>query len=183
MKIEPLDIPDVLLIRPAVMTDTRGYFVETFNKRKLGPNIGDVEFVQDNQSLSRDAFTIRGLHFQIQPFAQVKLIRVLQGSIVDVALDIRKGSKTYGKHVKAVLTARGFEQLWVPVGFAHGFCTLEANSAVFYKVTNFYDASCERGIRWDDPELAIDWGVNESEVMLSAKDQQQPPLRDLPSFF
>jgi dTDP-4-dehydrorhamnose 3,5-epimerase len=183
MNIQPLEIPEVLLIKPAVMTDARGYFVETFNKRKIGHKIGDIEFIQDNQSLSRAPFTIRGLHFQIQPFAQAKLIRVLQGSILDVAVDIRKGSRTYGKHVKTILTAAGFEQLWVPVGLAHGFCTLEANSAVFYKVTNFYDAACERGISWDDPELAIDWGVSASEVVLSAKDQQQPRLRDLPSFF
>jgi dTDP-4-dehydrorhamnose 3,5-epimerase len=183
MELEALNLPEILLIRPTVITDERGYFVETVNKRKLADAIGTVEFVQDNQSMSRVPFTIRGLHFQIEPSAQAKLIRVLHGSILDVVVDVRRGSPTYGQHTKTILTASGFEQLWVPVGFAHGFCVLEANSVVFYKVTNFFDPECERGIRWDDPELGIDWGVSESEVALSAKDRRHPPLRNLPSFF
>jgi dTDP-4-dehydrorhamnose 3,5-epimerase len=183
MKTEASDLPDILLIRPAVVTDPRGYFAETFNKRGLADKIGNVEFVQDNQSLSTAPFTIRGLHFQIHPSAQAKLIRVLQGSILDVVVDIRRGSPNYAKHAKIVLTATGFEQLWVPTGFAHGFCTLEADSVVLYKVTNFFDPGRERGIRWDDPELDIDWGVSGADVTLSARDRQHPLLRDLPSFF
>lgn len=183
MEIEPLELPDILLIRPKVITDERGYFVETFNKRDLPETIGNVEFVQDNQSLSRLPFTIRGLHFQIKPSAQAKLVRVLSGSILDVVVDIRRGSPNYGKHATTILTAAGFEQLWVPIGFAHGFCALEANSGVLYKVTDFFDPAAERGIRWDDPELRIDWGVSEVKITMSAKDQQLPLLRDLPSFF
>jgi len=183
MEISALSRPDVLLMRPAVNADKRGYLVESFNKRRLEEVIGEVEFVQDNQSLSRVPFTIRGLHFQINPSAQAKLVRVLQGSILDVAIDLRCSSPDYGKHAKAVLTATGFEQLWVPTGFAHGFCTLEPNTVVFYKVTNFFDPECERGLKWNDPELGIDWGVEEKEVTLSAKDSKHPFLRDLPSFF
>ena len=145
--------------------------------------IGEVEFVQDNQSLSRLPFTIRGLHFQINPSAQAKLIRVLQGSILDVIVDLRRKSPNYGKHAKTVLTAAGFEQLWVPTGFAHGLCTLEANSIVFYKVTGFFDPECERELRWDDPELGIDWGVQGREVTISTKDSNASLLRDLPALF
>ena len=133
--------------------------------------------------MSRAPFTIRGLHFQIEPSTQAKLIRVLQGSIRDVVVDIRRHSPNYGRHAKTVLTATGFEQLWVPTGFAHGFCTLEANSVVLYKVTNFFDPERERGVRWNDPELGIDWGVKESEATLSARDRQHALFCDLPSYF
>jgi dTDP-4-dehydrorhamnose 3,5-epimerase len=183
MEIKALSIPDVLVILPRVVSDTRGYFVESFNKRALADVIGNVEFVQDNQSLSRAPFTIRGLHFQINSSAQAKLIRVLQGSVLDVVVDLRRKSPHYGKHAKALLSATGFEQLWVPSGFAHGFCTLEPNTVVFYKITNFFDPDGERGLRWNDPELGIDWGVEEKDVTLSAKDSKNPFLRELPTFF
>jgi dTDP-4-dehydrorhamnose 3,5-epimerase len=183
MEIQSLAIPDVLVIKPKVIADERGYFVETFNQRLLADAIGGVDFVQDNQSLSRRPFTIRGLHFQIAPFAQGKLVRVLSGTILDVAVDIRRASPHFGHCVKAVLTGVGFEQLWVPPGFAHGFCALEADSVVLYKVSRFFDPASERGIRWDDPELGIEWGVDASEVTLSARDRQHPFFHELTEFF
>jgi dTDP-4-dehydrorhamnose 3,5-epimerase len=183
MEIQNLAIPDILVIKPKVIEDERGYFVETFNQRFLADAIGRVDFVQDNQSLSRRPFTIRGLHFQIAPFAQAKLVRVLSGAILDVAVDIRRASPHFGQHVKTVLTAVGFEQLWVPHGFAHGFCVLEPDSVVLYKVSNFFDRASERGTRWDDPELGIEWGVDPSEVTLSARDRQHPFFRELADFF
>ena len=183
MQIETLELPDILVIRPNVITDERGYFVETFNKRAMPDAIARVEFVQDNQSLSRRPFTIRGLHFQVGSSAQAKLVRVLSGSILDVVVDLRRGSPHFGRYAKTILTSAGFEQLWVPIGFAHGFCALEADSVVLYKVTNFFDLEAERGIRWDDPELAIDWGVDDTKVTLSARDRQHPFLRDIPAIF
>ena len=183
MEIQSLEIPDVLLIKPQVIEDERGYFVETFNQHLLADAIGRVDFVQDNQSLSRRPYTIRGLHFQIVPFAQAKLVRVISGAILDVAVDLRRASPHFGQHTKTVLTSVGFEQLWVPPGFAHGFCVLEADSAVLYKVTNFFDPASERGIRWDDPELGIEWGVETSKVTLSARDRQHPFFSELPGFF
>ena len=183
MEIQSLAIPDVLLIKPKVIEDERGYFVETFNQHLLSDVVGCVDFVQDNQSLSRRPFTIRGLHFQVAPFSQAKLVRVLSGAILDVAVDLRRASCHFGQHTKTVLTGIGFEQLWVPSGFAHGFCVLEADSVVLYKVSNFFDPASERGIRWDDPELGIHWGVGPNEVMLSAKDRRHPFLRELADFF
>ena len=183
MEIQSLEIPDVLVLKPKVIEDERGYFVETFNQRLLADAIGRVDFVQENQSLSRCPFTIRGLHFQIAPFAQAKLVRVVSGAILDVAVDLRRASPHFGQHAKSVLTGVGFEQLWVPPGFAHGFCTLEADSVVAYKASNLFDPTAERGIRWDDPELGIDWGVNASEVTLSPRDRQHPFFRRLTDFF
>jgi dTDP-4-dehydrorhamnose 3,5-epimerase len=183
MQIEDLELPDIQLIRPRVISDERGYFVETFNKRAMPPQTALAEFVQDNQSLSRRPFTIRGLHFQVGRSAQAKLVRVLSGSILDVVVDLRRESRTFGKYAKANLTAGGFEQLWVPIGFAHGFCTLEPDTVVLYKVTNFFDAEAERGIRWDDPDIGIEWGTKESEVILSNRDRGHPLLRELPTYF
>jgi dTDP-4-dehydrorhamnose 3,5-epimerase len=183
MEIQSLAIPDILVIKPKVIADERGYFVETFNQRFLSHAIGCVNFVQDNQSLSRHPFTIRGLHYQIAPFEQAKLVRVLSGRILDVAVDIRRGSPHFGQYVKTVLTAVGFEQLWVPPGFAHGFCVLEADSVVLYKVSNFFDPASERGVRWNDPDLNIDWGVDDSDVTLSSRDRQHPFFRELSSYF
>jgi dTDP-4-dehydrorhamnose 3,5-epimerase len=170
-------------MRPKVLADDRGYFVETFSKRTIRDLIGETEFVQDNQSFSIRPYTVRGLHFQTNPSAQAKLVRVLQGSILDVVVDLRRKSPNFGKHATAVLSATGFEQLWVPTGFAHGFCTLEANSIVFYKVTAFFNPKCERVIRWNDPELGIDWRVEGQEVAISTKDGNAPFLRDLPELF
>jgi dTDP-4-dehydrorhamnose 3,5-epimerase len=183
MQIRSLELPDILLIQPRVISDERGYFVEIFNKRAMPEAITRADFVQDNQSLSSRPFTIRGLHFQVGSSAQAKLVRVLSGSILDVVVDLRRKSPHFGKHTKAILTAVGFEQLWVPIGFAHGFCTLEPDTIVLYKVTNFFDAEAERGIRWDDPDVGIEWGAKQSEVIMSNRDRGHPLLRALPTYF
>jgi len=183
LRVTPLAIPEVKLVAPIRRTDPRGYLAETFNQRDLATFGMDFDAVQDNQSLSRPKGTLRGLHFQIPPFAQAKLIRVLCGSIFDVAVDIRRGSPTFGRHVSVTLRADGFEQLFVPVGFAHGFCTLEPDTEVFYKVDNFYSAEHDCGILWNDPDLAIDWPVSPNEATLSDKDLQLPRLKDISPAF
>src|SRR5689334_7026630 len=183
MHVERLELPDVLVVRPRVIRDERGYFVETFNKRAMPEPIAQADFVQDNQTLSSRPFTIRGLHFQVGASAQAKLVRVLSGSVLDVVVDLRRASPYFGRYAKTILSAEGFEQLWVPTGFAHGFCTLETDSTVLYKVTNFFDPEAERGIRWDDPDLDIQWGVDNNEVTLSARDRQHSLFRDLRSHF
>lgn len=178
MDVVSLEIPDVILIKPRRFEDDRGWFQETWNQRTL-ENAGlPLTFVQDNQSLSRRAGTVRGLHLQVAPFAQAKLVRVVAGAIVDVAVDLRAGSPTYGKWVSAELSAENGAQLLVPRGFAHGFRTLEANTEVAYKVDGFYDRASERGIRFDDPDLAVDWGPA-GDIVLSEKDQALPSFRDL----
>ncbi len=176
-----LAIPEVIFVTPARLDDARGYFSETYVKSRYEQNgiVGD--FVQDNESLSEPIGTLRGLHFQAPPFAQAKLVRVAQGVIYDVAVDIRKGSPTFGKWVGATLTAEGREQLFVPRGFAHGFCTLVPNTKVLYKVDNPYSRESEGGLAWDDPDLAIDWPV--AEAILSDKDRLLPKLRGYDSPF
>ncbi len=178
-----LDIPDVVLIRPTRHGDTRGYFVETFNARLFGREVTQAVFVQDNEALSAQVGTVRGLHFQRPPTAQGKLVRALEGGIFDVAVDIRRGSPTFGRHVSALLTAETGDQLWVPPGFAHGYCTTEPNSIIAYKVTDFYSAADDGGIAWDDPALGIDWPVGPGAAMLSDKDRKLPRLADLPAVF
>jgi dTDP-4-dehydrorhamnose 3,5-epimerase len=183
LQIQALAIPEIKLIEPSILRDERGFFSETFNARALAA-AGVVEgFVQDNHSLSTQRGVVRGLHFQIPPHAQDKLIRVVRGSIFDVAVDIRAGSPTFGKHAAAVLSAENWSQLWVPKGFAHGFCTLEPNSEVVYKVTDYYAPECDRGLCWDDPQLGIAWPVTGAEAILSGKDKLHPPLADLPVYF
>lgn len=176
--ITSLDIPDVKLITPRIFRDERGFFSETYNQQRLAEGGITGFFVQDNHSLSRRAGVVRGLHYQLPPHAQGKLIRVIRGAIFDVAVDIRPGSPTFGQHVTARLSAENWQQLWVPPGFAHGFCTLEPDTEVIYKVTDLYHPDSERGIRWNDPALAIDWPVSPSEVQLSDKDRQNPALAD-----
>jgi dTDP-4-dehydrorhamnose 3,5-epimerase len=183
MIVEPLAIPDVKRIVPNVLQDDRGSFAETYSHRSLAAAGLTSIFVQDNQSLSRAAGVVRGLHFQAHPHAQGKLIRVTRGSIFDVAVDIRRGSPTYGRHVSAVLSAANWAQRWVPVGFAHGFCTLEAETEVVYKVTDYYAPECDRGIKWDDPALGIAWPVTAAEAVLSDKDLRHPPLAVLAEHF
>lgn len=178
-----LSLPDVKLIRTTRITDTRGYFSETYVSRDFA-TIGIIDnFVQDNQSYSAAAGTVRGLHFQIPPFGQAKLVRVLRGKILDVVVDLRRGSETFGKHVAVGLSAEGAEQLFVPVGFAHGFCTLVADTEVFYKVNNVYSSAHDRGLNWADPALEIDWPVNEKEAILSEKDRALPMLSGLADCF
>jgi dTDP-4-dehydrorhamnose 3,5-epimerase len=183
MKIESLSIPEVKIIKPKSFGDDRGYFSETYNKQAFA-EAGVLEtFVQDNQSFSATRGTVRGLHFQLPPFAQAKLVRVLRGSILDVAVDLRRGSPTYGRHVSAVISAREWNQILVPVGFAHGFCTLEPNTEVFYKVSSPYSPEHDRGVSWIDKDIGIDWPVAAADAVLSAKDQKLPGLAELPDCF
>lgn len=173
----------VKLIRPRRFGDDRGWFCETYSERRERDTGIVARFVQDNQSFSASAGTIRGLHYQRPPHAQAKLIRCLRGSIMDYAVDIRRGSPTYGRYVHAKLTAEGGEQLFVPVGFAHGFITLEPSVEVAYKVSDFYSPECEGGIIWDDPTVAIDWALGQKLPALSQKDLILPRLEDLKSPF
>jgi dTDP-4-dehydrorhamnose 3,5-epimerase len=183
VEVTDLSLPGVKLITPKIFRDARGLFCETFNARALAA-VGVLDaFVQDNHSLSLKKGVVRGLHFQIPPHAQAKLVRVTRGSIFDVAVDIRVGSPTYGHHVSAVLSAGNWQQIWIPEGFAHGFCTLEPDTEVLYKVTDYYAPECDRGLKWDDPALAIAWPVASHEAVLSPKDAQHPPLADLRSSF
>jgi dTDP-4-dehydrorhamnose 3,5-epimerase len=181
--IEPTEIPDVWLYTPKVFADARGWFREVYSQRALAPQLGDAAFVQDNHSASTAAGTIRGLHFQSPPMAQDKLVRVLRGSILDVAVDIRRTSPSYGRHVAAKLDAKAGRQIFVPKGFAHGFVTLEPDTEVFYKVTAYYSAEHDRGMLWNDPNLAINWGVAAQQAVVSDKDKALPRFADLPAYF
>ena len=169
MKIEQTPIKDLVIITPTVFNDERGYFFEAYNKAKFNEYGINYQFIQDNQSFSKRG-VIRGLHLQINPFAQAKLVRVLEGEILDVAVDLRKNSPTYGKHFSVILSAENKKQLMVPHGFAHGFSVLSETASVLYKVDQLYHKESERGIRYDDPTLNIDWQVNPSEVIVSEKD-------------
>ena len=183
MKVETLAIPELKLITPAIFRDARGFFSETYNRQALTEAGIDRAFVQDNQSLSRSKGVLRGLHFQIAPHPQGKLVRVIRGAIFDVAVDIRQGSPTFGRHASVVLSADNWSQIWVPEGFAHGFCTLGRDTEVIYKVTDFYAPECDRGLAWDDPDLGIAWPLPHAEAVLSDKDRRHPRLRDLPAHF
>ncbi|HTQ72568.1 MAG TPA: dTDP-4-dehydrorhamnose 3,5-epimerase [Acidocella sp.] len=174
MKVEKLAIPDVLLITPPKFGDSRGFFSETWSASKLQAQGFDEIFVQDNQSLSAQKGTIRGLHCQTAPHVQGKLVRVIKGAIWDVAVDIRQGSPSYGQWVAAELSAENWAQLWIPGGFLHGFCTLLPDTEVIYKVTGDYAKDCERAVRWDDPILALPWPVAPGEALLSDKDAAAP---------
>jgi len=170
------DIPDVIIIEPTVHGDERGYFVETFRADKLEEFLGyKINFCQDNESKSSRG-VLRGLHYQLAPAAQTKLVRVIQGSVLDVAVDIRKGSPTFGKHVAVELTAQNKRQLLVPRGFAHGFVVLENDTVFAYKVDNYYSPENDRGIAFHDVALNINWHVPHSELNLSSKDRVQPKL-------
>src|SRR5262249_1724799 len=183
MHIEALAIQEVKLLTPTIFRDERGFFAETYNRRALAGAGIDRAFVQDNQSLSPAKGVLRGLHFQIAPHPQGKLVRVIKGAIFDVAVDIRHGSPTFGRHVASILSADNWCQLWVPEGFAHGFCTLEPDTEVIYKVTDFYAPECDRGLAWDDPDLGIAWPLADTETVLSDKDRRHPRLKDVPSHF
>lgn len=183
MDIVALGIPDVKLIRTRKFGDHRGFFSETYNKQAFEAAGLIYDFVQDNHSLSAEVGTVRGLHFQLPPFAQDKLVRVVRGAILDVAVDIRRNSPTFGRHVGAVISASEWNQILVPVGFAHGFCTLEPDTEVLYKVTNFYSPEHDRGLLWNDPDLKIDWPVAADRAQLSDKDRRHPRLADLPECF
>lgn len=183
MEVTVAAIPGVLLFTPKFLHDARGYFVETFSQRVAETHGLTKAFLQDNQSFSIRAGTVRGLHFQIPPTAQAKLVRVLHGSIYDVAVDLRAGSPSYGRWTAATLTARGGEQLFVPRGFAHGLCTLEPDTLVAYKVDAYYAPESERGLAWDDPELAINWPIRPEQAILSDNDRNRGRLADFVSPF
>lgn len=183
MRIEPLAIPEVLLIVPDRFGDERGFFSETYRSDKLAAFGFTADFVQDNHSSSPAPGTIRGLHFQVPPHAQDKLVRVTRGAVLDVAVDIRRGSPTYGRWVSALLSAANWQQLLVPKGFAHGICTLEPDTEVQYKVSAYYDRASDLGLAWDDPDLAIDWPLAGRAPVLSQKDRLHPRLADLPGYF
>jgi dTDP-4-dehydrorhamnose 3,5-epimerase len=183
MQIQPLAIPDVMLITPRRFADTRGFFSETFNERAWSDAGLDAQFVQDNHAYSVEKGVVRGLHFQLPPAAQGKLVRVTRGAIRDVAVDIRRASPSFGQHVSAVISAENWTQIWVPPGFAHGYVTLEEHTEVIYKVTNLYAPTLDRGILWNDPALAIDWGIGQDLAILSEKDRNQPRLAEAPDLF
>ncbi|RYE87061.1 MAG: dTDP-4-dehydrorhamnose 3,5-epimerase [Hyphomicrobiales bacterium] len=178
LDVRKLEIADVVELTPRRFGDDRGFFAETFNRQRLSGGGIEIDWMQDNQSYSKDIFTLRGLHYQEPPFAQDKLVRVLRGRILDVAVDIRRGSPSYGKWVAVELSAEAFNQLLVPVGFAHGFLTLEPDTEVFYKVSAPYSGSHDRSIRYDDPALAIDWPLGGKTPVLSAKDEAAPTLAE-----
>lgn len=183
MQVTALAIPEVLLLTPRKLEDARGFFSETWNRQTLAGLGIAADFVQDNCSLSRQQGVVRGLHFQTPPHPQGKLIRVIRGAIFDVAVDLRRASPAYGKFVSAVLSANNWQQLWVPVGFAHGFCTIEPDTEVAYKTTGYYAPECDKGLAWDDPALAIPWPVDPSAAILADKDRRHPRLADLPDYF
>ena len=183
MKFTRTNIKDVIICEPKVHGDDRGYFVETFRQDKLEEFIGyKIDFCQDNESKSSKG-VLRGLHYQLTPYAQTKLARVIQGKVLDVAVDIRKGSATFGKYVSVELTSDNKKQLLVPRGFAHGFIVLEDDTIFSYKVDNYYSPDCDRGILFDDEALDIDWIVNKEKLNLSDKDKVQPLLKDTTDLF
>jgi dTDP-4-dehydrorhamnose 3,5-epimerase len=183
LEVLPLSLPGVKLVRTKRIADLRGYFAEVYVHHDFAmAGIAD-RFVQDNQSFSIAAGTVRGLHFQISPFAQAKLVRVLRGKILDVVVDLRRTSGTFGRHVTVDLSADNGDQLFVPAGFAHGFCTLVPNTEVFYKVDHVYSANHEQGLNWSDPALGIHWPVTESQAILSERDKALPMLGALPDYF
>ena len=176
-------IPDVVIIEPKVHGDTRGYFVETFVSNKLEEFLGyQINFCQDNESKSSKG-VLRGLHYQLPPHAQTKLVRVIHGRVLDVAVDIRKNSPTFGKYVAVELSGENKKQLLIPRGFAHGFVVLEDDTVFAYKVDNYYSPQCDRGIAFDDKNLNIDWILNHDELNLSAKDTKQPKLNETNDLF
>lgn len=176
------NIEGVLILEPKVFGDSRGYFMESFSQRDFAAATGlEVEFVQDNQSLSHKG-VLRGLHFQHAPHAQAKLVRVVRGKVLDVAVDLRPSSPTFGGYVAVELSGDNHRQLFIPKGFAHGYLTLEDDTIFQYKCDEYYHPASEGGIAWNDPQIAIDWGVSEEEVTLSTKDKAWPLLKDLCEF-
>jgi dTDP-4-dehydrorhamnose 3,5-epimerase len=183
LAVERFDIDGLLLVRPQKFSDSRGHFISTYDLRQYRDAGIDCTFVKDNQSLSRRKGTIRGLHFQVPPAAQVKLVRVSRGSIFDVAVDLRKGSPTYGQWRAITLGAEDGAQFFLPVGFAHGFCTLEPDSEVAYKTDAFYAPECDTGLRWDDPDIGVKWPISAGEAVISNKDASLPAFKTFISPF
>ena len=182
MKFIQTKISDVIIIEPIVFGDNRGYFLESYNKKKFEEVVGKTSFIQDNESKSSKG-VLRGLHFQKPPFEQAKLVRCIEGEVLDVAVDIRKNSKTYGEHVAVLLSGENKRQLFVPRGFAHGFLVLSDSATFAYKVDNTYAPDHDAGIRWNDKELNIQWGMKDGEVMVSEKDAELPFFLEFESPF
>jgi dTDP-4-dehydrorhamnose 3,5-epimerase len=183
LDVQSLAIPEVKIIRPRKFGDSRGFFSETYNKKVYQDAGIDLDFVQDNHVLSLKPGTVRGLHYQGPPFAQDKLVRVVSGRIFDVAVDLRRSSPSFGKWVWAEISAAEWNQILIPTGFAHGLCTLEPNTEVLYKVTNYYSAKHDFGIRWNDPQLKISWPITEDQAELSDKDKVHPLFADAVNWF
>jgi dTDP-4-dehydrorhamnose 3,5-epimerase len=183
VKVERLSVPEVILVTPDRFGDNRGFFSEVWNQARFEAAGIVGSFVQDNHSLSREKGVVRGLHCQIDPYAQGKLVRCVRGAIWDVAVDARRDSPTLGQWVAAELSAENWAQLWVPPGFLHGFCTIEPDCEVLYKVTGLYSRESERGVRWDDPTLAIPWPVAAEQAVLSDKDRQLPSWAETGALF
>ena len=183
IEIQATAIDGVKLLTPRRIDDHRGFLSELYRRSTLEAAGLDLDFVQENHLTSVRAGTIRGLHFQIPPFAQAKLVRVTRGRILDVAVDLRRASPTFGQHVAVELSTDNWHQLFIPEGFAHGLCTLEADTQVVYKASAYYSRECDRGLLWNDPDLAIDWPVDAATACLSDADRRQPRLCELPAFF
>lgn len=182
MKVLTTDIEGILILEPEVFGDARGYFFESFSRRRFEAAAGRVDFVQDNESCSRRG-VLRGLHFQRGDAAQAKLVRVVLGRVLDVAVDIRRGSPTFGRHVAAELSGENKRQMFIPRGFAHGFAVLSEEAVFQYKCDNYYTPGSEGGIAWDDPALGIDWRLPAAEILLSEKDRHNPPLSEARELF
>lgn len=183
MKITKLSIEGLLVIEPVRFCDDRGFFSETFRAAQFEEAAGPAVFVQENHSLSVARGTVRGLHYQKSPRAQGKLVRVVRGAILDVAVDFRRGSPTFGKYISLELSADNWRQLWVPPGFLHGFCTLVEKTEVVYKVTEYYSRNHDAGVRWSDPDIGVEWPFRETDLHLSDKDRSAPLLREIESPF
>jgi dTDP-4-dehydrorhamnose 3,5-epimerase len=183
LDVERTEVEGVLILTPKRWADTRGFFVETWNADRFRLAGIPHDFVQDNHSYSVQAGTVRGLHYQLPPRAQAKLVRVMRGAVIDVAVDVRRSSPTYGKHVRVMLSADNGKQLYIPPGFLHGFATLEPDTDVAYKVTDYYSQPHDGGILWNDPDLAIDWGIDPARAVLSEKDARAPRIADFRSPF
>lgn len=181
MKFIKTEIPEVVIIEPKVFGDDRGYFMETFRRDLFENNVRKINFIQDNESKSKRG-VLRGLHYQLPPFAQSKLVRVIKGSVIDVAVDIRKGSPTFGKYVAVELSEENKRQLFIPRGFAHGFLVTSDEAIFVYKVDNYYSSECDRSIRFDDPDININWNFPKDEILVSDKDKNAPYLKDAEIF-
>ena len=183
MNVLDTGIPDVKVLVPRKFGDHRGFLSETYRRTALADAGVELDFVQENDSVSAEKGTVRGLHYQIPPCAQAKVVRVVRGAIFDVAVDLRRSSPTFGRHVAVEISAEQWNQVVVPVGFAHGFCTLEPNTHVIYKMTSYYAPDHERGLKWNDPALAIPWPVLAGDAVVSERDESLPLMSDLAELF
>jgi dTDP-4-dehydrorhamnose 3,5-epimerase len=183
MEFRNFDIVGPLEIIPRKIEDSRGYFSEIFRLSSFTDHVGEIAFLQENQSRSVKTGTVRGIHFQSHPVAQGKLVRCLAGKLLDVAVDLRADSATFGRWISVVLSPEHNNQLWVPVGFGHGFCTLEPNTVISYRVTSYYSPEHDKGVAWDDPDIAVEWPDLADPDTLSEKDRNQPKLAELPAYF